>query len=183
MPKPMRTSLTHNSALYSERNVHLDAMRGLAAVSVLCTHIRELYFVPYHQAGSGLLVKFLYIDHYVARAAVIFFFALSGYLVGMSALNAIESGRWSWRDYLLNRFSRLYVVLVPALLLTAVLDWIGRANALSRWAYFNDPSEGGLTTASLDTFKNFFGTLFFLQNIHTGWFGSNSPLWSLSCEF
>jgi peptidoglycan/LPS O-acetylase OafA/YrhL len=179
----MRNSLNTNPALPSERNVHLDAMRGLAAVSVLCTHLRGLFFVPYHQAGSGLLVKILYIDHYVARAAVIFFFALSGYLVGMSAVNAIESGRWSWRDYMLSRLSRLYVVLIPALFMTALLDWIGRSNPVSRWAYFNDPLEAGFTTAHMDTLKNFFGTLFFLQNIHTGWFGSNSPLWSLSCEF
>lgn len=179
----MRSSLTTNPALTSERNVHLDAMRGLAAVSVLCTHLRQVFFVPYHEAGGGLLVKFLYIDHYVARAAVIFFFALSGYLVGMSVVNSIESERWSWRDYLLSRLSRLYVVLIPALLLTALLDWIGRLNPVSRWAYFNDTLEAGFTTAHLDTLKNFFGTLFFLQNIHTNWFGSNSPLWSLSCEF
>jgi peptidoglycan/LPS O-acetylase OafA/YrhL len=179
----MPTDPASNPAATTGRNVHLDAMRGLAAVSVLGTHLRQVFFVPYREAGRGLLVDFLYIDHYVARAAVIFFFALSGYLVGMSVVHSIEGARWSWRDYLLARLSRLYVVLVPALLLTALLDWIGRTNALSHWAYFNDPAEAGFTTASLDTLRNFFGSLFFLQNIHTGCYGSNSALWSLSCEF
>ncbi|AXC11091.1 O-antigen acetylase [Acidisarcina polymorpha] len=183
MVEPLSLNPMQASPPRPGRNVHLDAMRGLAAVSVVCTHIRQTFFVPYHQAGSGLLVKFLYIDHYLVRAAVIFFFVLSGYLVGMSVLNAIAQGRWSWREYLLNRLSRLYVVLIPALLLTAVFDWIGRINPVSRWAYFNDLSEAGFATAHFDSFRDFFGSLFFLQNIHTGWFGSNSPLWSLSCEF
>ncbi len=165
------------------RNVHLDAMRGLAAVSVVATHIRQVYFVPYHQAGSGLLVRIIYIDHYVVRAAVIFFFVLSGYLVGMSALNAIAAGRWSWPDYLLSRLSRLYVVLIPALLMTALLDWLGRTSPVSRWAYFHAGEEIGHPTVYFDTLQNFFGSLAFLQNIHTGYYGSNSPLWSLSFEF
>ena len=183
MPKTASTNPAAPAAIYHGRNVHLDAMRALAALCVVCTHIQQIFFVPYRQAGSGLLVKFLYIGHYAARAAVIYFFVLSGYLVGMSVLNSIHDGRWSWREYLLNRLTRLYVVLAPALLLTAALDWIGRTHPASRWAYFNDPSETGFTTVHFDTFRNFFGSLFFLQNIHTGWFGSNLPLWSLSCEF
>jgi peptidoglycan/LPS O-acetylase OafA/YrhL len=164
-----------------ERNVHLDAMRGMAAIVVLVSHVRQVFFIPYRQAGRGLLVQFVYIDHYVARAAVIVFFTLSGCLVGASVLTSVENGRWSWRNYLLSRLSRLYVVLIPALLLTATLDWLGRSNPATRWAYFNNLWDGR-TTAHMDTLKNFFGSLFFLQTIHTDYFGSNSPLWSLSYE-
>jgi peptidoglycan/LPS O-acetylase OafA/YrhL len=165
------------------RNVHLDAMRGLAAVIVVCTHLRQTFFVPYRQAGPGLLVKLIYIDHYVVRAAVIYFFVLSGYLVGGSVLKSVRDGRWSWREYALSRLSRLYVVLIPALVLTALLDWIGRSNGVTGWAYLNPTEEMGFAVAQLDTWRNFFGTLFFLQHIRTELYGSNTPLWSLACEF
>jgi peptidoglycan/LPS O-acetylase OafA/YrhL len=183
MPEPAPANSREQVIAAPGRNVQLDAMRGVAAVSVVCSHLRQTFFVPYRQAGPGWLVKVLYIDHYVARAAVIFFFVLSGYLVGMSVLKSISESRWSWRDYLLNRLTRLYVVLVPALLLTALLDWIGRSNSLSRWAYLHAGEEIGYPTIHFDTVTNFFGNLFFLQNIHTGLFGSNSALWSLSFEF
>src|ERR1039458_8382680 len=53
------------------------------------------------------------------------FFVLSGYLVGGSVLRSVRTGSWSWRAYLLGRLSRLYVVLLPALLLGGALDWLG----------------------------------------------------------
>jgi peptidoglycan/LPS O-acetylase OafA/YrhL len=43
-----------------------------------------------------------YLEHYFAGSAVMVFFALSGYLVGGSALRAMGKNRWSWGNYLLN---------------------------------------------------------------------------------
>jgi peptidoglycan/LPS O-acetylase OafA/YrhL len=53
---------------------------------------------------------------------VIVFFVLSGYLVGGSVLRSVAVNHWSWRVYLLNRLTRLYAVLIPALVFGGLLD-------------------------------------------------------------
>jgi peptidoglycan/LPS O-acetylase OafA/YrhL len=44
-------------------------------------------------------------------------FVLSGFLISSTVLRSQVSGDWSWRDYAINRSIRLYVVLIPGLLL------------------------------------------------------------------
>jgi peptidoglycan/LPS O-acetylase OafA/YrhL len=43
-------------------------------------------------------------------------FVLSGFLISSTVLRSQVSGNW-WRDYAVNRSVRLYVVLIPGLLL------------------------------------------------------------------
>src|ERR1035437_10604196 len=52
-------------------------------------------------------------------------FVLSGYLVGGSVLRAFQRDNWPGKEYLTKRLTRLWVVLLPALLLTIVLDNVG----------------------------------------------------------
>lgn len=52
--------------------------------------------------------------------AVMVFFVLSGYFISSSVLHSLENGTWSWREYLTKRLLRLWIVLIPALLLTYV---------------------------------------------------------------
>ena len=101
------------------------------------------------------------------------FFGLSGYLVGTSSIRSIRNGKWSWPNYLTNRLTRLYVALIPALLLTLVFDTADRAVRLHKFALFAGP----------DKWKDFAGCFIFLQNAYVRPFGSDGPLWSLSCEF
>jgi peptidoglycan/LPS O-acetylase OafA/YrhL len=159
-----------NSEPRTGRNYHLDAIRGIAALVVVFDHLHQAFFVPYRSAATGPL-RLLYLEHYFAGSAVMIFFALSGYLVGGSALRAMGKNRWSWGSYLLNRATRLYVALIPALILTAVLDHFGRIH-------------GGLSLGyGPNSMKDFWGSLFFLQEIYTKPYGSDGPLWSLSYEF
>jgi peptidoglycan/LPS O-acetylase OafA/YrhL len=157
-----------------QRNYHLDVIRVLAAFSVLFTHLRSMFFEPYRQAGGSLLVRLIYIEHYLARGGVMCFFVLSGYLVGNSVLNSIEKGSWSWPEYLVRRVTRLEIVLIPALLITALLDFFGPRIS---------PIYGEVHGAY--TWTNFFGCAVFLQQVIKSVlpFGSNGPLWSLSYEF
>ena len=53
------------------------------------------------------------------------FFALSGFLVGGPAFRAILHGDWNWERYMIKRLTRLWIVLIPALLLTLGLDTAG----------------------------------------------------------
>ena len=107
----------------------LDLIRALAAGAVCISHLRNLMFVDYRRmSGTGLAGKAFYFLSNYGHTAVIVFFLLSGYFVGGSVLRQVEAGTWSWQRYLTERLSRLWIVLIPALLLTLFWDRMG-----SRW--------------------------------------------------
>ena len=49
---------------------------------------------------------------------------LSGFWISRSVLKRLDSPHF-WRDYLIDRLSRLLIVLIPALALGGFLEWIG----------------------------------------------------------
>ncbi len=176
---------TKRTRLTTRASVHLDMVRGAAALAVLVGHVRGLLFLPYHELPrGGVATSALYALTSLGHQAVIVFFVLSGFFIVSSVADAFEGLRWSWRAYLVNRVVRLSLVLAPALVLTLVVDRLGMAIAASAefyrrpLAYFFAVPPG-----SLDTARNFFGNLFYLQGILVRPFGSNDPLWSLSYEF
>jgi peptidoglycan/LPS O-acetylase OafA/YrhL len=175
-------------------SVHLDALRGLAAFSVLLTHWRDALFLDYSKiANHDILTALAYFATGLGHQWVIVFFVMSGYLVGGSVLRAMGSGVWTWRGYLLSRLTRLYIVLLPALLLGGVADWAGMHlagadsvyTAHSGWHSFYKDVH---LTLNLRTMA---ANSLFLQGIalpgmsgkHVPSFGSNGPLWSLCNEF
>lgn len=162
---------TADAKSIADRNYHLDALRGLAALVVVFDHLHQHLFVPLGSAHG--ITRILYLDHYFAGVAVMLFFVLSGYLVGGSVVNNARSGRWSWGNYLVNRFSRLYIVLLPALLWTLLLDTIGNEMTLHRIVWFASP----------DCLRDMVGSAIFLQGVCTAPFGNDGALWSLSYEF
>ena len=124
---------------------------------------------------------------------VIVFFVMSGYLVGGSVLRSVKAGRWSWRRYLLDRLSRLYIVLLPALLLGGAIDWAGMHMKGTEAVY---TGQSGMHALSINvhatlTLPALLGNSLFLQTIalpgmggrQVPLFGSNGPLWSLCNEF
>ena len=93
-------------------------------------------------------------------------------------------GRWSWCRYLINRGSRLYIVLIPALLLGLILDHIGMA-LHSSGIYagrFRNPVVT-FSVAHRSNWSTLVGNALFLQDIFVDPLGSNGALWSLSYEF
>jgi len=175
-------------------SVHLDALRGLAAFSVMISHWRDLFFVDYPDFYShNLFVKAGFLITGLGHQWVIVFFVLSGYLVGGSVIRAVRDDRWSWNGYLLIRFTRLYVVLLPALLLGGTADWIGTHLPGTDAIY---SGHAGLHEFSSDvrpamTLPTMAANALFLQTISLPGmhgkaiptFGSNGPLWSLANEF
>ncbi len=108
---------------------------------------------------------------------VMVFFVLSGYFIGSSVLKDISADRWSWSKYLQARLTRLWVVLIPGLLLT--LGWVE-----AQHHFFGDKTGfGPVPLLHLLSWKVFFGNLFFTQNILTPMYGNNGVLWSLNLEF
>jgi peptidoglycan/LPS O-acetylase OafA/YrhL len=175
-------------------SVHLDALRGFAAFSVLLNHLRDALFVDYEAiARHNPLTSAAYLASGLGRQSVIVFFVLSGYLVGGSVLRSVGSGSWSWRAYLLARLSRLYVVLLPALLLGGALDWLGMHMSGTEAVYSGNSGMHALVinVHGVLTWPILAANGLFLQTIRlpgfgpnpVPTFGSNGALWSLSYEF
>jgi peptidoglycan/LPS O-acetylase OafA/YrhL len=169
--------------------VHLDMARGLAALLVVLGHLRGFVFVSYDE-----LTRHSPIDTVVwavtgfGHQAVMIFFVLSGFFITRSILLDDRIGGFSWPVYLIKRLSRLWIVLIPCLLLTLLWDSLGNSFGGSKFyagqlypIYNSGPSleNGG---AHLDP-SAFLDNLFFLQTIIAPVFGSNGPLWSLANEF
>lgn len=157
-----------DSLLEGKISIYLDLIRGIAAVLVLMEHLSAMLFA---YSNESSIIKMVYILNLLGRPSVRVFFVLSGLFIARSIFKAIYDGRWSWNSYLINRLCRLYVVLVPALLLTFVLDRIG-------YISWDSPYD-----SVKESFVTFIGNIFFLQEILVPTFGTNDPLWSLSYEF
>lgn len=175
-------------------SVHLDALRGFAAFSVLLNHWRDAFFVDYPSLPHhNIFAAIAYLVAGLGHQWVIVFFVMSGYLVGGSALRSISAGKWSWRGYLLARVTRLYIVLLPALLLGGIIDWTGMHIIGTAVIYSGHSGMHALTenVHSTLTWPMLLGNALFLQTaalpaalghgIST--FGTNGPLWSLCNEF
>jgi peptidoglycan/LPS O-acetylase OafA/YrhL len=155
-------------------------------MAVMMGHVRGLFFVdfPFIARPPSAILKIMYAVTGFGHQAVIVFFVLSGYFIGTSVSEQIAARRWSWRTYLINRLTRLHLVLIPALLLGALWDQFGMRLPQAASFYF-----GGLykyyppSVALRSTVPVFLGNLFFLQSVTAPVFGSNGPLWSLSYEF
>ena len=167
--------------------VHLDMLRGVAAILVLVNHARAYTFIPYSELEE---VSIIWVPFYaftsLGHQSVIVFFALSGFLVGGPMLQQIFQNTFSFKFYAFKRITRLWIVLLPALFLTMVLDQLGMmiTNGYGymggiRELYGLGPGGENMRYAPLTLVAN----LLFLQEILTSPFGSNGPLWSLSYEF
>lgn len=137
----------------------LDILRLSAAFVVFLAHT-VLYWNP---SMAGPMQG-------VAHHAVLVFFVLSGYVI---AYTTTEKCR-TVRAYAIGRLSRLYSVVVPALLLTAVLGFLGSELDASFYAHY------GRTGTEL----RYLLTLAHLNEI---WFldaypPTNAPFWSLGYE-
>lgn len=174
-----------------QRFQHIDFMRGIAALLVMFGHLRGLLFQSQTELlangySLNLFSKAFYLTTSLGGQAVMIFFALSGYLVGGKALTDLLSGRFSWGRYMARRLTRLWIVILPALLLTLFFDKLGMFLTDGR-AYggaFVETYNAGPPASGLDhSWTSFLGNLLFLQKVHVAIFGSNGPMWSLTNEF
>jgi peptidoglycan/LPS O-acetylase OafA/YrhL len=101
------------------------------------------------------------------------FFVLSGYCIHRTqAFTRVRSGsyQFSSANFLIRRFFRIYPVLLGALFVTSLCDFLSRH-------YF--PNSEKLGDTGLSTFLV---NLVSLQGMAGGPYGSNGPLWTLSIE-
>jgi len=169
------------------RDGTLDLIRGLSALLVMLGHLRGFIFQDFCDLPSaGIITKAFYFATSRGHQAVMVFFVLSGYFVGGSVLSGLMKGSFTWRGYATSRLTRLWMVLIPALMLTLGIDMLGRQWNPGAYAggfhecFMSGPMPGHPASWNPVTL---FGNLFFLQTVSVPIFGSNSPLWSLANEF
>jgi peptidoglycan/LPS O-acetylase OafA/YrhL len=145
-------------------SIYLDAIRFLAALLVLFSHI------AYPRYSNGDLAWMRELN--LGSDAVILFFVLSGFVIAYTT-NAKNRGGF---DYAEARMARLYSVFVPALVFTILCDALGRAinpAAYAGWWYNGDAMLMQIVRAL--SFSSQAGG----DNIRIG---TNGPIWSVAYE-
>ncbi len=172
-----------NQHLVKHKYIWLDLFRGLAALEVFLSHLRSLMFKSYSADHSGSFKKVFYFITGFAHQAVIVFFVLSGFFITDTIFRSLDKRNFSPEGYGTDRLVRLWIVLIPGLILTLMIDSIGVHFFGSNQAYTGIFYMSDINVAAHLTTANFIGDIFFLQGILVTTFGSNSPLWSLANEF
>lgn len=140
----------------------LDWLRFLAAFLVLSSHARDLMFVKYADLAShGIGTAIFFTLTRMGNEAVLVFFVLSGFLVGGPGVESIINGTFDLKAYSIDRITRIFVPLVPAILLTGCME-----------IYLSQSFSWGQAV----------GNLFAMQGIFTTQLPGNEALWTLSYE-
>jgi peptidoglycan/LPS O-acetylase OafA/YrhL len=105
----------------------LDFLRATAALLVLFAHTRsDWYFLDIGAvAQPGLVLKLFYFITELGHEAVVIFFVLSGFLIGGSLFDSMRRGSFDLVRYLIARFVRIYIVYIPALVITETVFLFG----------------------------------------------------------
>ena len=161
-----------------------DAVRGVSALAVCAGHLRAAVLCDFDaiEDGAAWHAPF-YFATGLGHQAVMVFFVLSGYFVGGSVLR--DRRRFDWSKYSVARLSRLWTVLIPALLFTAAAD--AATGALAPEVFAGDyradwrsgPDGATARWGPVTLLRN----VFFLQTVAGPVYGTNGPLWSLANEF
>ena len=184
----------------TEGSVHLDAVRGAAALVVVLGHTRSLYFssVASNAPKSDMAATTQIVQSTVTPAstddvkitigneAVMIFFVLSGFLVGGSVIKSLNKRRWSWKDYMAKRLTRLWVVLIPALLLGCLIDHVGIKLFSGQQSIYAAPPRQLIVVGDPALHlgaRVWLGNALFTQGVLVENYGVNESLWSLAYEF
>ena len=169
----------------SERSLFLHYLRILSALIVVLGHAKEFFFL--HMNENAILPeKLARLILSLGGSAVLVFFFLSGYLVGGKVLQDSIDGNLYFGIYIFNRMTRLWIVLLPALLITFILNAFTCRNLINSLYCTADPglaSHASLPPVFSQHISDFLANAFFLQPFKGVSWGGNGPLWSLSYEF
>jgi peptidoglycan/LPS O-acetylase OafA/YrhL len=153
--------------------------RWVAAFAVLIAHAGNLFIsqsdIMTAPHGPGAYVWWFLTGF--PHQAVIVFFVISGFLVGGNVIAKARRPEPFLTKYVVDRTTRIYLVLIPVILLGWCLDTSGR-HFLAGFGVYDSPMFAGSFDVGL-----LWPNLLNLQGIFFPAFGSNGPLWSLGCEF
>jgi peptidoglycan/LPS O-acetylase OafA/YrhL len=142
----------------------LNWLRFLAAFLVLVCHSRGSTWVEYvglDDRQKGWLAWTFFACTRAGLEAVVVFFVMSGFLVGGKTIERILNGTFNISLYTLDRLTRVYIPLVPALVLAGIVA----------------TKQGSPLKLS-----EFMGNIAGMQGVFCKDFAGNLPLWSLAYE-
>lgn len=147
-----------------ETSIYLDLIRFSAAFAVLLDH----------SSGMGITGGFLWPLARYGQTAVMIFFVLSGYVISYVSTTKEKN----IIDYSYARISRLYSVIIPALIVTIISNELGNI-------YIQDQYTGPWDSNRAYEYYRYLITLLMMQDV---WgIGltptNNGSFWSLSFEF
>lgn len=166
--------------MLDDKDVAINAWRGIAALLVAYFHCRQVTWIGMHQfhrmspaMDANTVVSYLTFPIAWGSAGVPIFFVISGYCIHRAMarrLIANPSAPLDSGNFLLRRFARIYPVLLAALLLTLALDSLSTTFL---------PVSRKINPFDVHAFAV---NLLSLQGIAGKTFGSNGALWTLSIE-
>ncbi|NGO00123.1 acyltransferase [Grimontia sp. S25] len=175
----------YNNSFSENRQLHVifDFLRIICAIIVFLGHFRAVLAPTYSELYSpDIATKIFYFISGFGHQAVIIFFFFSGYFIHGTIKRGIDNNEFYFSYYLLNRFFRFFIVLLPVLIITFFLDSI--ALSYSSVYHLGEVDGSVPPKEKVDiSLIIFIINLLSLQELIGSHFGSNSPLWSLSFEF
>jgi peptidoglycan/LPS O-acetylase OafA/YrhL len=179
-PRAASRTLPLPHAIAEDKDVAINAWRGMAALLVAFFHCRQVTWIgmqQFHRAApawdANTLISYLTFPIAWGSAGVPIFFVISGYCIHRAMarrLIANPSTPLHTGNFLLRRFARIYPVLIAALVLTFALDSLSSTF---------EPVSHKINPFDLQAFVV---NLLSLQGVAGKTFGSNGALWTLSVE-
>jgi peptidoglycan/LPS O-acetylase OafA/YrhL len=158
---------------HSAHSFLISLLRGLAALQVAAAHLRSEMFPGLRElADPPLYYQLLAFATAFSHQAVVVFFLISGWLVGGSLLNKLDQPG-AMTAYAIDRATRLWTVLLPALCLMLAVGAITGSVTLG---------QADFSAANDYSAASFAGNLLGLQTLLVPTFANNYALWSLSNE-
>ncbi len=161
----------NNASLSSLNSQFLHFLRAVSAQLVCIGHL----LVHFELSDSQVIA-------YLPSFAVLIFFVLSGYLIAFTTDK--KSRAYGFRNYMADRFGRIYSVLLPVLAFTGLLMW------LYAEPYLLDikPITGSFLSALFLLYDHPFFTYHVADpllgtDLTAYFFAGNLPLWSLCVEW
>jgi peptidoglycan/LPS O-acetylase OafA/YrhL len=169
-------------------SVFLNLIRLVACELVVIGHFLTRYQPATAEASLRL-------GRTLGGTAVLLFFALSGLLISYSLRNKLDNPEYRFRNYFVDRFSRIYSGLLPAMLFGTIIVVI---IYVTNYSYFmqlcsmqSTPSlfTFGMTLGMLERFPvNFFNSLLSVFGLSFPFpdvtpYGFNGILWVLVIEW
>ena len=147
-----------NQKLPKAFSIYLDLVRFIAACLVYLSHSNQRWLVepvlPLSQYG---------------HTSVIVFFVLSGFVIAY----VTDTKERDWASYTASRLSRVYSVAVPTIVLTLLLDWVGRTFLGANHGYPFDWFAVRIISSLLMTNEVWFVSITSFSNV---------PYWSICYE-
>ncbi len=98
-------------------SVLLDLIRGVSAQLVVIGHLLSFYKVYGYKEDSGQFI--------IQNFGVVVFFILSGFLIAYSVNG--KNPDYGFKEYFIDRASRIFIAFLPALVVIALLDFSSAA--------------------------------------------------------